>query len=184
MKFIFLLVFPFSGCALFDTHKEISEFLPFSKVAALRAGQTQDEILRRLGSPGDIGKEEARTSWIYYNPQTDAQRLTLYFDGHQRLRSLIWIPERQEQESKLTGAKARFPDAQFRVTPFGPHNPHAITKTEQWTDPELGVAFLYEPSDDLVEGITWMGSSNEPPGPSRAAASSKKIEIRLIETDR
>ncbi len=152
-----ILVFVFLGAAC-ATRVQMTDAraLNYARVRSLVVGSsTEGEVKGILGSPTGRVLSQGYYTLQYDDPASGAQRLSMNFSSeNNKLMDILWIPQEDEREYSLDGAKGGFVGASFKETREDGANPHAHSVGgDIFIDQKAGVTIRYDSIQKVVEAI-------------------------------
>ncbi len=153
MKILLAFLFFLPGCSSKLVSK--AEYISYEKAFALSIGKSSaEDIVRQFGEPSHKSQKSNYEVYNYNDPHTGNQRFSATFVGSEKkLSSFFWIPQEQESEFSLEGAKSRLNSFKFTENAEPQDNPHAIDYTKSLRDEKSGVIIRFVASRNVVEAI-------------------------------
>lgn len=153
MKVLCLFLFFLSACS--SKLVSSADFLSYDKVFALSVGNsTARDVIQQFGEPSNKSQKINYEVYNYNDPRTGNQRFAATFVGpEKKLSSFFWVPQEQEKEFSLQGAKSRLTAFSFTENSEPQENPHAFDHTKSLRDEKNGVVIRFIASRNVVEAI-------------------------------
>lgn len=130
--------------------------LSYARVRSLVVGSsTEGDVQGKLGSPTSRVVSQGYYTLQYDDPASGAQRLSMNFSSeNNKLMDILWIPQEDEREYSLDGAKGGFVGASFKETHEDDSNLHAHSVGgDIFIDQKAGVTIRYDSIQKVVEAI-------------------------------